>query len=454
MRVEGRFVEALRALGVLKRGTGFLVACSGGLDSTVLASLCAGVARRWDCRLTLACVDHGLRADAPADVDAVRALAAALGADFATERVDVASAIAAGASLQDAARALRYDALERMRLACGADWILTAHHADDQAETMLMHFARGAGIDGLRGIRGRAGRVARPLLFARKRDLEQVARAASLAWREDSSNAGDDYTRNAVRHHVLPAIEAHANPSFTSVMRDTAELFASMSDYVDQETVRLEGECVEVLPQGVSLAVQPLMRYFDFQQLLVIRRAIRLLRSEEATYDETRAVQKLLRRRPGSSAQLRGACSASRERDHIVLGTRAAQPMPSLPVALGMRVALPSGSFTSRACSLEDVAHTQEPCVEFIDVQKSGTRWKLRPWRSGDRFRPVNGGIEKKLSDLFADLHIPRERKHRIPILEGDGGIIWICGIRLDDRFKVTAESAAVARIEYTQEME
>jgi tRNA(Ile)-lysidine synthase len=454
MRLEGRFVEALRALGVLRRGAGLLVACSGGLDSTVLAALCADVARRWDCRLTLACVDHGLRADAPADAAAVRALAASLGAGFATERVDVPAAMTDGGSLQDAARTLRYDALERMRLACGADWILTAHHADDQAETLLMHFVRGAGIDGLQGIRGRSGVVVRPLLFARKRELERHARAASLAWREDASNARDDYTRNAIRHHVLPAIEAHANPSFSRVMRDTAELFASMSAFVDVETDRLAPECIAVSPGGVSLAVQPLMRYFDFQQLLVIRRAIRLLRNGEATYDETRAVQNLLRRRPGSSAQLRGACSASRGRDRIVLEDRVADAMPALPVTLGTRVTLPSGWFQSRACSPEEVAPTREPSVEFIDVQKSGTRWTLRPWRRGDRFRPVNGGIEKKLSDLFTDLHLPREMKHRIPILEGDGGIIWICGIRLDDRFKVTAESTAVARIEYLQEVE
>ena len=454
MRLDSRLVESLRALGVLRRGVRLLVACSGGLDSTVLAHACAEITSRWGGSLALAYIHHGLRLEADAEEETVRRFAATHGAAFLTARVDVTGATGEGTTLQDVARRLRYDSLELLRVQCGADWILTAHHADDQAETLLMRFARGTGPDGLCGIRPVRGRIVRPLLFARRGDLERYASDNSLLWCEDSSNESDNYARNAVRRHVFPVIVRYANPAFSAAMRDTAALFSSMAEFHEQEARRLLGECAELSARGVLLAVQPIRRYLDYQQLLVIRSAVRLFRAENATYDETRAVQKLLGRRPGSTALLKGACIAMRERDHLVIASTPLETLRPMMVALGMRVVLPSGTFQSEECARPETVWNGDPRSEVADLGKTGTRWLLRPWHTGDSFQPVNSGFRKNVSELFTEMRIPRSARSRIPILEANGVIVWICGVRLDDRFKVTAETTTTVRFDYRQEQE
>jgi tRNA(Ile)-lysidine synthase len=411
--------------------------------------------QRWGGRLTLAYIHHGLRSEADAEALAVSRAASSLEASFLTAHVDVPGKLReGGGNLQSIARQLRYAALESLRVEAGADWILTAHHADDQAETLLMRFVRGTGADGLTGIHPLRGRVARPLLFANRSDLERYAREQGISWLEDVSNESDEYARNALRHHVLPVLTEYANPSFGAAMRDTAALFSSMAEFHEQEAGRLLDECGQRTERGVSLAVQPFSRYLDYQQLLVIRRAVRLLRKEHATYDETRGVQKLLGRRPGSTALLKGGCVATRERNSIVISAAYPVSLQPTPVALGARVLLPCGIFRSGQCSIPQSLLSSDPKMEVADLAKTGSHWILRPWRSGDRFRPVNGGIEKKVSDLLSEMHIPRPLRLNIPILEANGAIIWICGLRLDDRYKVTPETTSAVRFEYTQEQE
>ncbi len=227
-RVERELERAAVRLDL--RGHTVLAAVSGGLDSTVLACALATIAARGGFALAIAHVHHGLRgADADADEAAVAALAQELGAPFAVERV-VPGALREGVSsrnrptLQEAARTLRYAALERMAAQIGAQRIATAHHADDQAETVLLRLFRGTGPDGLGGIPDRSpdGRIVRPLLRLSRAELEHYAAARRLAWREDRSNASPDYARNRLRSW-LPSFARDLNPQWLRAIADLAE---------------------------------------------------------------------------------------------------------------------------------------------------------------------------------------------------------------------------------------
>lgn len=208
------------------RGRTVLAAVSGGLDSTVLAdALVASGAQ-----VVIGHVHHGLRgAEADADQDAVAVLAARLAVPFAARRVDP-HALRDGASsrerptLQEAARTARYAALDSLAAELGADRIATAHHTDDQAETVLLRLFRGTGPDGLGGIPESSpdGRIVRPLLRLARADLERYAAARSLTWRDDSSNASPDYARNRLRAW-LPALARDFNPRLLRAIADLAE---------------------------------------------------------------------------------------------------------------------------------------------------------------------------------------------------------------------------------------
>jgi tRNA(Ile)-lysidine synthase len=216
-----------------------LAAVSGGLDSTVLADALAACAARSGFSLAIAHVHHGLRgADADADQAAAEALARQLGVPFAAERVAPHTLREGRASrerptVQEAARTLRYAALERIAAQLGAGRIATAHHAGDQAETVLLRLFRGSGPDGLGGIpeRSNDGRIVRPLLRLSRADLEVYARARGLAWREDASNASPDYARNRLRNW-LPRLAEDFNPRLLRAIADLAEAQRRDSEWI------------------------------------------------------------------------------------------------------------------------------------------------------------------------------------------------------------------------------
>src|SRR5262245_13375405 len=217
-----------------------LVACSGGLDSTVLAHALSRMPRHLRIDVALGHVHHGLRgAEADADAESVAALARKLGVPLALRRVDPRARRAGRSSrarptLQEAARELRYAALYEMGRALGATRIATAHHADDQVETVLLRLLRGTGPDGLAGIPERSsdGVLVRPLLRIPREGLRAYAEAHGLRWREDASNASPRYARNRLRARWLPGLAADFNPRLLRVVADLAEAQRRDSEWI------------------------------------------------------------------------------------------------------------------------------------------------------------------------------------------------------------------------------
>lgn len=208
-----------------------LVAASGGIDSTVLAHACMEGADSWGVEVALGHVHHGLRgADADEDEAAVERLAGEFGGRFFRAYEDPHTLRQGGSSrnrptLQEAARRLRYEALDRMAHAFDADVVATAHTLDDQAETVLLRLLRGCGPDGLAGMAPRSadGRVVRPLLRVSRQQIERYAAKARLSWREDVSNADCRYARNRLRNQWIPGLAANFNPRLSSALAGLAE---------------------------------------------------------------------------------------------------------------------------------------------------------------------------------------------------------------------------------------
>jgi len=329
--VERELVNAVRALGC--EGECVLVAVSGGLDSSVLLHALTRTRARLSLQLVVGHVDHGLRGEASeGDRKAVEAQAAALGLACRTLQVDVAAQRAGHANrtrptLQEAARTLRYAALAELAQASGASRIATAHHLDDQAETVLLRLMRGTAADGLGGIpeTSRDGLVVRPLLAVGREALVGYAQRHRIRWREDASNASDRYARNRLRRDFLPALGRAFNAGLVPALGRVAEAHRRDGEWIaDLVGAAFATHFRRVAPGRLETTRQAWVELPEaLARRLVVRAFAELGASRDLDHRHLERVLEFLREGPGAPGgreiELPGPLRLRREGGRLVL---------------------------------------------------------------------------------------------------------------------------------------
>ncbi len=443
-------VNAVRGL------TRLVVAVSGGPDSVCLLH---ALAQAQTLQLTVACLDHGLRAEAQAEVRMVRGLARKLKAGFLTGRVDTqAFAQANKLSLEDAARQLRYSFLQRSLQTVKAEAVVTGHTQDDQAETVLLHLLRGSGLEGLAGmwpdtelqVDGARLRVIRPLLTTTRAEVEAYCVAHRLPLAEDASNHDRAYTRNRVRHDLLPAL-ARFNPQIRPALARLAEVvqgdLSLLRPVVDAALTQVDVDADRaVIPWRVWATWPDPLR----------RRAVRACVARlgggpvSLALDPLKAaLAALSEAQTGSHFDLGAGWSLGRERAGV--SVRRSDASPSLQPTLTVR----AGQWalrTIRANPDRWVAYVDAGAVRTA-MRAAGLRGRaetglsIRVWRAGDRIQPLGLGRGRvKLSDLFGEAGISTVERQQWPVVGVGEAIVWVAGLRLDARF-AAREGAPMLRL-------
>jgi tRNA(Ile)-lysidine synthase len=355
----------------------------------------------------------------------------------------------------------------------GAQRIVLGHTADDQAETMLMWMLRGAGLTGLAGMPFvREAQIVRPLLSSSREDILAFLKAEGLSYREDSSNATDRFRRNRIRTELLPVVTRIA-PAAIKLLQRQADLLREDERYLDQVTQDHWASLMTGDERGAQVLDR---RAFSCLHAALQRRLVRwLLRTHEA---EGRAPSintvELVRRfvpagRPGSSLVLRDTV-LKREGDRILCirrSVRESGATASSPSEQMIPVTIPSAihwAGTSVRFQVQILSRPEaEPFLRspssrraLFDADRFSEPLLLRSWRSGDRFQPCGmRGKSKKLQDLFTDLKIARDKRAAFPVLAAPEGILWVAGLRQDERFIVRDGSQrclAVTMVDTIQE--
>lgn len=398
--------------GVKLPGSHLLVAYSGGLDSTVLAASMAELARRHAFRVTLAHVNHHLRAEAGREETFCRDVAAGMGLPFCAVSLDPSGR--AGESIEAWARRERYAALERMAAEVDARWILTAHHADDQAETVLMRLNQQAPLLSLAGIRPSRGRLLRPFLPFTRRQLRQWAVEEGLKWVDDPSNTDTSFLRNRLRHGMLKKIVAR-DPTATVTLLGLARMAQGYEAQCAQIAREVMGQArAGTLTGTFTLPVEVLLAIEDDIFKLTVRGC--------------------LQRYWGAAGQV------SRHHwqnfRHFVRAGRVGKVfdlLPAVRVLMDRRELIfypPERESGPEQCSLK-VGRTQWGSHNFLvvsgDSRAGLTGLSLRPWRAGDRVRFRPEGRPKRISDIFIDAQLNRLEKNHWPlVITADDEIIWV----------------------------
>ena len=447
--------QFVRKHDLFGRGKKVLAAVSGGIDSVVLLDLISRLSSEWGFELGVLHVNHRLRGrESDADERFVRSLAERYGLSFFVTRVETKKEAAKKKlSIQEAARNLRYSFFLTKKSELRADAVATAHNANDNAETMMLNFFRGTGIDGLAGIpvSRQKGSIVRPLLFASRSEIASYVKERKLRFREDSSNRKEAYTRNFLRQNIIPALEKRINASVVQTLSQTSAVLKQCAEYLAVQVHDVFPAVVSEKDGEMLLQKDSLKKQHPYMQQMIVHQAF-ISKGIEPSFERISAVLTLLNSEKGSRVDCGSGWKAENDSAVILLTRRrTGDPFSYLLEEEGN---ISGGSFTisvKKCAGLPNKlgGHTS---IEYVDARKVHFPLRVRSWSKGDSFVPLGMKHRKKVSDLLVDLKISRSQKERIPIVESDGKIIWVAGLRLDDRFKITATTTTAYKLSIAHE--
>ncbi len=427
-----------------------LVAVSGGLDSIALLDML----HKAGFQTGIAHVNFQLRgAESEGDEAFVRALADCYQVPIFVTRFDTQGyAEAHTRSIQVSARELRYAWFADILANEGYDGLVTAHHANDNLETILHRWARGTGIMGLQGIPARAtfgaGKwLARPLLGTAQADIKLYAMQNNLTWREDSSNAEDKYTRNLIRHQVVPVLQA-INPNLEQTFQATLERVKGYAAHFEQSLAELKAKICTQKHQTLYIELAPLLREVAGKVFLA-----ELLQPYQFMYEKVQLIWQKATENAIGTLFLSSTHSLVIDREALVLTALSALPAPAEKYALAYDTpCLPTPYFTLQVAykpySAEAHILVQNANKAFLDVATLEFPLTVRLWEAGDFFYPLGmQGRKKKVSDFLNDQKVPRNLKSAVWVLCAGKDIVWVIGHRIAHPYRLTAHTTEVIEI-------
>ncbi len=454
-----RVERAIRHENLFKPGDTLVVALSGGADSTALLDLLSRLPG-YNLRLVVAHLNHRLRgAESYADEEFCRGLAARYAVPFEVRRIDVKDLASTDRlNLEDAGRRARIAFFDEIRSAYGATAVVLAHHADDQAETVLMRLLRGSGMTGLSGMAYRNARgYVRPLLEISRLEIEAYLRGQGIVWREDASNSDTVYLRNRVRHELLPLLETY-NPAIRSCLGATASIISGDEVLLCELTEQAVAD-VHLAGDGDGELVCDIAKLRSLSTPL-LRRVLRYLFMQVAGTLESVSLSHIdaicdmiISDRPNSMVTLPHEVTPVREYDHLIwrLGKRAGRDTDYELLIPGPGCyQIPSGG--SLTVELTDkAAFPPESGTMYIDRTKAPFPWLVRTFRPGDRMTPFGMSGRKKIKDIFIDRKIPISERKQIPLLWCGDDLIWIPGVCASERTRIDTPSALMIRVAWNR---
>jgi tRNA(Ile)-lysidine synthase len=438
------------------RGATVIVAVSGGADSVALLDILASLAEL-QLKLIVAHLNHSLRgAESDGDEAFVRELAAQYGLPCEVGRADVRElSNMHKLSLEEAGRAARYAFLHQLAAQYRAHAIALAHHADDQAETVLMRLLRGAGASGLAGIAPKTGNgLIRPLLGITRGEIETYLQARGLAFRTDSSNADTSFLRNRVRHELLPYL-ATFNPAVRDRLVATAAALAADEVLLEAVTDAAFARYGKISAGEVTLCLSGLAQEPAGVRLRLYRRAIFLVKGDLARlgsrhlHDIDRLV---FSANPSGSLDLPDDIRVARDYARIFFNSaqeRVEHRLPETFLAGPGEYFIPGcGRIMVEEAFFPGPAVEIPPGIAYFDAEAVPFPWLVRAFNAGDRIIPLGMTGHKKVKDIFIDMKVSLERRYRIPLLFSGDRLIWVCGLRVSAETRVTERTVRVLRAE------
>ena len=428
--------KAAERYNLFQKGDSITVALSGGADSTALLHALVQLGEKYSLNVTAAHLNHKLRGDeSDRDEQFVRKMCDDLGVELVCESSDITSLAKKGEGIEECARRVRYDFLQRN----AKGKIATAHSADDNIETVIFNLTRGSGIKGGCGIPPVRDNIIRPLIMCTRAEIEEYCEKNRLSFVTDSSNLTDDYTRNRIRHNVIPVLKEINSAAGDSFYRFTS----AMNDVNDL----LDDLAFDALSLAKSDEGYDADRLADLH-ISVLTRAVGIILDQSGSVPDSEhigSVVKLIKSKKGK-CQLNGGLFAEIKNNRLIIFGKETKNIIVTPCYdfVNKRVIFGGISLQSELISADKVNNLL--AKNLIDYDKIEGETVLRSRESGDSIR-LKKRPQKSVKKLFCELKIDVEKRDCLPILADEKGVIWIYDVGPDERVAVDEKSKNILKI-------
>jgi tRNA(Ile)-lysidine synthase len=439
MHLLQKFIGLIKKENLFQSKDKLLIAVSGGVDSIVLCELC----KQAGYDFVISHCNFQLRGEESyRDEQFVRELAKKYNAEIFVKKFDTEKyAEEKKIGIQEAARDLRYEWFKSIITDQQIKWILTAHHANDNIETLLINFFKGTGISGLKGILSKQGNIIRPLLFAKKEELLTFANENNLQFVEDSSNASDKYTRNYFRNQLIPSIQKIFPQAENNLQKNLAR-FQDIESLYQQSIDLHKKKLLEKKGEEIHIPVLKLLKSTPLATIVY-----EIVKDFGFTANQTEEVVKLLKSDTGKYVQSSSHRIIKNRNWLIITPVSSIIAENILIEEKNESIEFVNGKLKFEKIKPGNLQVTTDSSVVMLDADEIIFPLLLRKWKQGDYFYPLGMNKKKKLSRFLIDQKLSLVEKEKIWVLEMDKKIIWVVGKRIDDRFKIIPKTKNILKV-------
>lgn len=444
----------------LDNGTKIVLGVSGGIDSVAMLDILHLLTESFQFQLVVAHYNHNLRGkNSDEDEKFVKELSEQYGLEFYHSKGRVRQyAQKNSLSIEQSARVLRYLFFQRVAIASESPFIATAHTRDDVAETFLMNLIRGSGLTGLSSIPPRRSlnkkiTVVRPIIILYKEELIEYCNKRGLNWREDESNVMLNYTRNRIRHILLPLIKEQFNPNIIDVLNRTSKLLASADIMIQEYIERYIQNLIEVFDSNtVGLKLQLLRTYNEFLQGEIINNLLN--KYFQLPYINQNIIQSLcnlIDNSVGAIFWLNSKLFAVRDRDFLIFARKKDVEKVNVLIEKTGKYQINNKIIHLKKMNKKNIKFDNNPNIEYFDYDLIPHTLTIRNWQSGDSFIPLGMDGSVKISDFLTNIKISPLDKPKVLVLVAKDEIMWVMGYRISDKYKVTDNTENILKVEIVE---
>lgn len=457
-----RVLEFTQKYDMLEPGYKVVVGVSGGADSLALLHILSQMQNSIPITLYVAHVNHGLRDGAAReDADFVEAIAKEWDFEFFLKEAQVSKLSKKwGISEEQAGRRVRYEFFEEVRRLVDGDKIALAHHRDDQAETILHNIIRGTGLAGLSGMKPvRDEFIIRPLLEVSRQEIEDYCHVNDLKYRTDHTNDEIIYTRNRIRHKIIPMIEEEFNPNFVNGLVRMGDMLRDDDEFLLDYSKKVFHKIGKYKENEVRISLSDFNDYHRSIRGRILRYGLELIKKDLVGIHNAHIdgiMDLALNSDVGSTLDLPDDIKIRRDYSYLVLSIGQDIISDDVDSAFDFEYQLKvPGKISISKLKIElsvdevgkvDVLNNGSRCI-YIDEDAVHDGLYVRNRRNGDRFRPLGMTGTQKLKDFFIDNKIPRHLRDSIPLVVDKDDIVWIAGYRMSEDYKVTSKTKRLLKL-------